>query len=144
MSYATDHPTNFNWRADVGRMVARTQHKWPWLTYINTYWDHPPDYNIPRRWPVDFYSSQSMDVWGGGGGKDNYSGFRGKKLDPVLGGQIFDYLFNYPGKPDIDWIIYKGWMWWNPRTGGNGWQAAPWGPADSDAGHWNHIHVTYI
>jgi hypothetical protein len=144
LSYITDHPTHFRWRWDVRQMVKKTQAKWPFKTYINTYWDHPPDFQVPRRWPPGFYDSLSFDVWGGGLVNGIYQGKRGKPLDPELGDKIFAYLFNYAGLPDIDWIIYKGRMWWNQRTGGHGWQAAPWGPDDSDAGHWHHIHVTYI
>lgn len=140
MSYIDDHPTHFRWEDRVLKMVNLTQAKWPWKTFINTYWDHPPG-----PWPDGFYDSRSMDVWGGGLDANGiYRGYRGKPLDPVLGDKIFNFLFNYPDNPDINWIIYKGRMWWNPRTGGHGWQAAPPGPPDSDAGHWHHIHVTYI
>jgi hypothetical protein len=117
----------------------------PWMTYCNTYFDHPPDYQAPRRWPVDYYSAKSFDVWGGGltlTGK--YTGYRGKPLPRKRGNKIFKQLFNAKTGPEIDWIIYAGEMWWNPKTGGPGWTSAPPGPADSDPGHWNHLHVTYV
>src|SRR5829696_9821626 len=46
LSYPELHPTNFNWRADVARLVNRIQKKFPWQTYANTYRWHPP-YNPP-------------------------------------------------------------------------------------------------
>lgn len=142
MSYIDDHPTNFNWRSDVQGVVNRVQKKWPWKTYINTYWWHPP-YNPPAI--VERFDSRSFDVWGGGGtGQGSYSGYRGKPLPVELGKQIFDFIFNNPNPPNINWTIYRGRMWWNPVTGGHGWQASPPGPADSDPGHYNHIHVTFL
>lgn len=144
ISYLSDHPTNFNWNPRVKERVALIQRRHPWKTFINTYWDHPPDFHTPRLWPVDFYSKKSFDVWGGGGNSQaTYSGYRGKPLPQELGKRIFHEIFNASGGPPIDWCIYRGKMYWSPKTGGSGWTASPAGPADSDPGHWQHIHVTY-
>jgi hypothetical protein len=123
--------------------VARLQAQFPWRTYICTYWDHPPDNRVPRRWPPGFYDNDSLDVWGGGKSRitGKYLGYRGKPLPKRLGDRIFKQLF-YGNYPEIDWIIWQGKMWWNPATGGSGWTAAPAGAADSDPGHFGHIHWT--
>lgn len=138
MSYIDDHPTNFYWRSDIQAIVNKLQAKWPWKTYVNTYWWHPP-YSYPLI--TIHYDNRSFDVWGGGGtGPGNYSGYRGKYLPPELGKQIFNWLFSDKSPGQIHWIIYRGRMW----VRGQGWQPAPSGPPDSDPGHWRHIHVTYL
>ncbi len=145
MSYETDHPTNFNWVPKVQERVTTIQRRHPWKTYVNTYWDHPPDLQRPRRWPAGYYDPYSLDVWGGGGtNQGNYSGYRGKPLPKELGDRIYHELFNAASGPAIDWIIWQGRMWWNPKTGGPGPTHAPPGPPDSDPDHMHHIHCTYV
>ena len=142
MSYITEHPTHFRWLPYVEERVRRLQAKWPWRLYICTYWDHPPDTWDPRRWPVGFYDAKSFDVWGGGLDKNGkYTGYRGKPLPVKLGKRVFRDLM-YAHGPSIDWAIYRGRMWWNPATGGSGWQDAPPGPEGSDPNHDLHIHIT--
>jgi hypothetical protein len=52
-------------------------------------------------------------------------------------------LFNEPDPPDIWWIIWQGEIWsrfYNrPRR-----RPFPGGAGDVDAGHFHHIHVTYL
>ena len=144
MSYIDDHPTNFVWTPAVRERVNAVQRRHPWKTFINTYWDHPPDFNDPRRWPPGYYDKVSFDVWGGGGNSaGNYTGYRGKPLPKRLGDKVFNQLFYASSGPSIDWIIWFGYMYWSPATGGPGWTSAPGGPADSDPGHYSHLHVTY-
>jgi hypothetical protein len=141
MGYMDDHPTQFNWTEPVKARVKAIQDKFPWRTYANTYWDHPPGNG---RWPVNYYTRYSIDFWGGGGAnKETYTGYRGKTLLRDLGDKIFDELFYAESGPAIDWIIWRGRMWWSPKTGGPGWTSSPPGPADSDPDHFRHIHVTY-
>jgi hypothetical protein len=141
VSYIDDHPTNFIWTPRVGNMVEWVQALHPWMTYVNTYWDHPPDGLVPRRWPPGFYDEVSFDVWGGGLTRSGrYKGFRGRHLRPKLGKQIQRELFNADHGPLIDWLIYRGRMW----VRGVGWVAAPWGPPDSDPDHMHHLHITYV
>ncbi len=136
-SYIDEHPTHFNWRWDVKAMVDRVQSKWPWLTYVNTYTWHPP-YDPPAI--TKKYDALSFDVWGGGVSNGRYTGYRGKALPDYLHTQIFDYLFNYPGNPNIDWILTNGWMW--SRWGG--WSRYnPPDPYNADMGHFRHLHVTF-
>lgn len=136
-SYISQHPTNFNWRSDVEDMVDRIQARWPWQTYINTYWWHPP-YDPPaitRR-----YDELSFDVWGGGVVNGKYTGYRGKTLPDALHDKVFDFLFNYKGLPNIDWIMTNGWMW----SRWSGWSRYdPYDPYNADMGHHRHVHVTY-
>jgi len=135
-SYISDHPTNFDWRPDVARLVNRIQKKFPNQTYANTYSWHPP-YSPPaitRR-----YDAVSVDFWGGGLSNGRYVGYRGKPIGTSLGHQVWKAIWNDPYAPNISWIIWNGRMW----VRGRGWSASPWGPPDSDAGHHKHIHVSY-
>ncbi len=133
MSYISDYPTHFDWRQDVEYLVRKYEAEFPWKTFINTYKNHPPLFG--RK-----YEFVSFDVWAGGLDRyGQYTGYRGKALDPTLGERIFWRIFNDPDGPPIYWIIYKNRMW----VRGQGWQPAPSGPADSDPQHNNHIHVTY-
>ncbi len=141
MSYIDDHPTSFDWRPDVRALVKKYQSEFPYKTYINTYWYHPPydPPSITRR-----YDAQSFDVWGGGLDRNGqYMGYRGRALAPTLGDNIFKRIWNDPEGPRIWWIIYKGRMWVNPALGGRGWGPSPWGPPDSDPEHYKHIHVSF-
>ncbi len=137
MSYISDHPTSFSWRDDVAKMVNRVQAKWPYKTFVNTYFWHPPydPPDITRR-----YDAQSFDVWGGGLSNGAYTGFRGKPLPDALHEDIFNFLFNYPNKPDIDWLLTNGWMW----SRWSGWSRYdPYDPYNADMGHYRHLHITY-
>ena len=40
-SYISDHPTHFDFRADVARAINRVQAKFPSQTFANTYYMHP-------------------------------------------------------------------------------------------------------
>ncbi|MDP9410799.1 MAG: hypothetical protein M3P70_09895 [Actinomycetota bacterium] len=126
--YVRDHPTNYVWRADLERLTARLVNMDPFYRriWVNTYFIHPPGVAPPPRDTVSF------DVWGFGG--------RGTPLEVNLGWQVYRTLFDDPKLPNINWIIWQGRMW--TRTGGPG--PAPPGPPGSDAGHFNHIHVTYL
>jgi hypothetical protein len=136
-SYIDDHPTNFDWREDVEQLINRIQAQFPWQTYANTYYWHPP-YDPPNI--TVQYDSVSVDFWGGGIEDGVYVGYRGKPIGTDLGNQVWNAIYNDPYLPNIFWIIWNGWMWLRH----SGWSGAPWGPPDSDAGHYNHIHVTYI
>ena len=136
LPYHVLHPTNFNWRADVARLVNRIQKKFPWQTYANTYSWHPP-YSPPLI--TVRYDAVSVDFWGGGRSNGKYVGYRGKPIGTSLGYKVWKAIFNDRYEPNIFWIIWNGRMW----VHGRGWGRAPWGPAGSDAGHYNHIHVTY-
>jgi hypothetical protein len=117
VTYIDDHPTNFNWAPAVAQRVREVQAHHPWQTYINTYLDHPPHFQVPRRWPFGYYSSHSFDVWGRGGhSKETYSGYRGKTLPKDIGDKIWHAIFFADHGPSIDWIIWQGSMWWNPTT----------------------------
>ena len=128
--YVRDHPTNYIWRADIERLTARLVNTDPFYRriWVNTYHIHPPGVPLPLR------DTLSFDVWGFGG--------RGDPLDVNLGWQVRQLLFTDPNPPNINWIIWQGRMWFvsgNPQR-----SPAPSGPAGSDAGHFEHIHVTYL
>ncbi len=131
--YADTYWTHFDYRPDVARFVARVQKKFPWMTFMNTYFKHPPVFG--RK-----YEFVSSDVWQGGLVNGRYVGYRGKPLDPGLGVKVFNAMFYDPYAPPIYWIIYRGRMW----TRGYGWGPAPGGPADSDPDHDWHIHQSSL
>ncbi len=132
-SYISNHPTHFDFRADVARLVNRIQRKFPWQTFANTYYMHPPGYGRT-------YEFVSVDFWGGGLSNGRYVGYRGKPIGASLGHRVWNALFHDRHLPNINWIIWNGRMW----VRGTGWHPSPWGPPDSDPGHYNHIHVTYM
>ena len=132
-SYIQMHPTHFDFRADVARLVNRIQKKFPWQTYANTYYMHPPPYG--RK-----YEFVSVDFWGGGRSNGRYVGYRGKPIGASFGQKVFNAIYRDPYKPNIFWIIWNGRMW----VRGTGWEHSPWGPPDSDPRHEKHIHVTYM
>lgn len=136
MSYISDHPTHYNWRPPVKEVVKKVQAKFPWQQWIGTYYWHPP-YRYPsitRR-----YDADSFDVWGGGVVNGIYRGYRGKPLPDHLHKEIFDFIFNMRGEPNINWILTNGWMW----QGGRWTRYDPYDPWGADMGHHQHIHVTY-
>ena len=132
-SYPQMYPTHFNFRADVARLVNRIQRKFPWQTFANTYYMHPPKFG--RK-----YEFVSVDFWGGGRSNGHYVGYRGKPLPASLGHRVFNAIFHDPYKPNILWTIYQGRMW----VRGTGWEPFSEGPLDSDPRHEKHIHVTYV
>jgi len=132
MSYIDDHPTRFNFRGDVHKVINRVQAKFPNQTYANTYVEHPPGFG-------GRYDTVSVDFWGGGLRNGKYVGYRGKPIGTERGHNVFRAIWHDKHKPNISWIIWHGRMW----VRGKGWGPAPGGPADSDAGHYNHVHVTY-
>jgi hypothetical protein len=131
--YAGTYWTHFDYRPDVARNVARVQKQFPWLTFMNTYFRHPPVYR--RK-----YEFVSRDTWQGGISNGRYTGYRGKPLDPSLGVKVFNAIFYDPYTPPIYWIIYRGRQW----VRGYGWGPAPWGPPGSDPNHDWHIHDTSL
>ena len=135
-SYISDHPTSFNFRADVARLVNRIQKQFPHQTFANTYRWHPP-FSPPTI--TQRYDAVSVDFWGGGRSNGRYVGYRGKPIGTALGNRVFRAIFNDRHEPNIFWIIWHGRMWLR----GRGWGPAPGGPPDSDAGHYKHIHITF-
>lgn len=134
LTYIDQYPTRFFYRDDVRHVVRRTQTKFPNLTYANTYLNHPPVYGHT-------YERQSADFWGGGILNGQYVGYRGKDINLTVNGwDVANALFNDPHLPNIYWLIHAGRMW----TRGYGWGPSPYGPAGSDAGHYYHVHVTYL
>jgi len=119
-SYVEQHPTHFDWRADVKALVDTAESAFDDI-YIHTYYDHPPG-------------------WGSGCGQHRRVGFRLAccALDCDLHDVVFARLFNDPDPPNFRWTLTKGWIW----TPAYGWQK--WNDYDeaSDAQHNRHIHVT--
>jgi len=130
--YVREHPTNYVWREDIERLTHRLVNREAFerRIWINTYHHHPPGAAFWHN-----RDTTSFDVWGFGG--------RGDTLPKELGYRVYDVLFNEPDPPDIWWIIWQGEIWsrfYNrPRR-----RPFPGGAGDVDAGHFHHIHVTYL
>ncbi len=131
-SYTDLHPTRFDFRQDVRRCINRIQSKFPSQTFANTYFQHPPS---TRKW-----ERVSVDFWAGGRVNGRYAGYRGKPLGKELGWRVFRAMFRDEHLPNIAWIIWWGRRWQRYA----GWGPAPHGPAGSDAGHFRHVHCTYM
>lgn len=119
------YPTTYEWRGDVRAAALRVLEHPPLAGRIsvNTYINHPPG------WWADARTFDVWDVWG-----------RGGALSTQLRKEVFEFIFNDPEPPWIAWIISGGGMW----TPASGWVEAPAGPAGSDAGHYNHVHTTFV
>jgi hypothetical protein len=119
--YVARHPDRYTWRADVEAWACYLNKNYD--VACNTYYDHPEGY---------FRDADSIDIWGPGG--------RGDAINYYVGQQIFDLLFNDPGLPNIDWIIWQRYIYgaWNS------WQGEPFGDGSAFTNHDDHIHVTYL
>ncbi len=131
-NYQDRHPTRYNWRPDVeewARYLVENYDVW-----CNTYYEHPEGWGFNHqstdadgtKWYVQ---DTSFDVWGPAGRND--------PLDPDLGDEIYNLLFHYAGKPDIDWIIWKRQIW-TVRGGYSAFGTEPF------SWHDDHIHITYL
>jgi hypothetical protein len=121
-SYVERHPTRYFWTPGVAAFLRGLVRRFPNIS-VNTYHLHPPGWGQ--------YERVSFDVWDRRG--------RGYPLDPEVGLRVWRYLWEYEGAPYWEWGIYRGKIW----TRSTGWGPSPPGPADSDPGHWKHIHVSF-
>jgi hypothetical protein len=114
--YQDRHPTRYEWRKDVEDQIRRIYDLFPTVE-INTYVDHPEGYERD----VD-----SFDIWGPGGRND--------PIDPDLGQAVFEFVFNDPNPPLIEWCIWKRAIW----IRGVGWQGFGVDPFTfhDDHSHW--------
>ena len=128
--YAERNPTRYSW-ADGGRTDVEDWAWWLIQNYdcsVNTYHHHPEEV-----WLRDSVSREydSFDVWASSG--------RGGWLDSSLGDTIFRQLMDDPNPPNIEWIIYKRYMYgaWN------NWEGEYFGDGSEFTNHDDHVHVTY-
>jgi hypothetical protein len=110
------HPTHHSWRPDVRAVVEYIESRFS--TAANTYNDHPVG------WGLD---NVSVDFWGLGG--------RGDPIDPNVGQEIVEFLFNDPNLLWFRWLIWQGWIWEHTL----GWQPYD-DPFDM---HFDHVHLTF-
>jgi predicted chitinase len=127
-SYIDWHPTRYDdvWREDVERLCRYLVDEFG--VWCNTYVGHPP----PEMVQGVYYDAVSFDIWG--------SGYRGDPSYPERVDEAYWWFFN-SGKewPSIRWCIRKG-EWW--VDDGYDWRPYPEDDPWSDAGHYNHAHVT--
>jgi hypothetical protein len=112
----------------VRDLVEKYRSEFPATTW-NTYFWHPP---YSRPYILQRYDHVSVDVWGRGG--------RGYALSNTAGRRVLGRMMADPTPPNLWWLIYWGRMW----VAGEGWQAAPPGPPDSDPLHFKHLHATFL
>jgi hypothetical protein len=138
LRYIDVHPTRYQWRKDVARVIRRLYRQFGSDNIkINTYVQHPGD-----EGGIFARDTTSFDVWGPGGrmaGPEKGELGPNFFLPPVLGEQIFDFLFEDPNPPDIDWIIYQREI----RISSERYHSRPFG-FDAFTFHDDHIHVTYL
>ena len=118
-NYQMRHPTRYQWRDDVAEQIRRIYATFPNVT-INTYVDHPEGFGRDR---------DSFDVWGPGG-----------RNDPIgfdLGQRVFEFVFNDPNPPLIEWCIWRRAIYNAPSF-----QAGPFGN-DPFTFHDDHSHWTF-
>jgi GH25 family lysozyme M1 (1,4-beta-N-acetylmuramidase) len=119
-NYEARHPTRYEWRDDVEAQIRRIYARFPEVT-INTYVDHPEGFGR------DF---DSFDVWGPRG-RDN-------PIDFDLGQRVFEFVFNDPNPPLIEWCIWQRAIW--TRASGI---FVPFG-FDDFTFHEDHSHWTFV
>src|SRR5215212_5364286 len=117
--YQDRHPTRYEWRGDVEDQIRRIYARFPDV-HINTYVDHPEGFGRDR---------DSFDVWGPGGRNDPVGRDRGQR--------VFDFVFNDPNPPLIEWCIWRRGMW--TRASGI---TQPFG-VDPFTFHDDHCHFTF-
>lgn len=89
--YDFRNPTRFKFREDVEQLVRRIYKEFgPDRIFINTYVNHPVA--APRP-------NVSFDIWGPAG--------RGDPVGFELGQRTFDFVFNDPDPPAIEWCIWR-------------------------------------
>lgn len=110
--------TRYRWDRDVHAVVQSLLSTFPRVT-ANTYVCHP----------FCGWSSRSVDVWGADG--------RGDAIDPQLGKDSLDFLFDLAWGPQIRHYIYRHTLW--TRWGGS----SKW-VANDHSGALRHVHVTYM
>jgi hypothetical protein len=90
--YQERHPTRYEWHPEVRTVIRRVYRKFggPSAIHINTYVCHPEDW---------CWDTVSFDVWGPLG-----------RNDPIgfdLGQRVFDFVYDMPGDPYIEWCIWR-------------------------------------
>jgi hypothetical protein len=94
----------------------------PSQIHVNTYLDHPEDFHRTLT---------SLDVWGGGGRNDPIGHAKGQRA--------FNLIWNDPGLPLIDWIIWERRI----RIRSERFVPKPFGNTEFEF-HDDHVHVTFL
>jgi hypothetical protein len=94
----------------------------PSQIHVNTYLDHPEGFHRTLT---------SLDVWGGDGRNDPIGHAKGQRA--------FNLIWNDPGLPLIDWIIWERRI----RIRSEGFAPKPFGSTEFEF-HDDHVHVTFL
>jgi hypothetical protein len=119
-TYSEMYPTRYNWRSDIEKVARSVVDAFPGEVWANTYHLHPPGWNR---------ETTSIDFW-------DYQG-RGYPIDPAIGQEVFEYIFDDHNPPWIEWCIWWGYIW----TASGGW--APFND-DGTGLHMDHSHFTFF
>src|SRR5215203_2196312 len=129
-NYVLDHPTRYRWQKHIEPLIRKLYRRMdgPLGIHINTYLWHPPydPPDITRR-----YDTLSFDVWGPRG--------RGDPIGYKKGQKAFDIIWNDPGLPWIEWIIWQRTIRWR----GDDFTPRPFG-SNPFSWHEDHVHVTFL
>ena len=130
-NYVLDHPTRYRWVKHVQPMLHALYYELggPDQIHLNTYVWHPP-YNAEQG-VTKRYDLYSVDVWGPGG--------RGDPVGNHMGGKAWRLIWNYPGVPYIDWIIWRAEI----RIRAEGLKPRPYG-TNAFEWHYDHVHCTFV
>lgn len=122
--YQERHPTRYRWARHVQPLIRRLYREMggPEEIHINTYLDHPEGFHRTLT---------SFDVWGPAGRND--------PIGPEKGQRAFDIIWNEPGLPHIDWIIWQRTI----RSRASDFEPKPWGENPFEF-HDDHVHTTFV
>jgi hypothetical protein len=122
--YQARHPTRYRWAKHVKPMIHKLYREMggPSQIHVNTYLDHPEGFHRTLT---------SLDVWGGGGRNDPIGHAKGQRA--------FNLIWNDPGLPLIDWIIWERRI----RIRSERFVPKPFGNTEFEF-HDDHVHVTFL
>lgn len=115
------HPIRYTWRSDVDALIRRVLANFGVDNLsANTYVDHPEGFGR---------TTTSVDFWAPEG--------RGEPIGREMGQAVFDFIFNDPNPPMIEWCIWRGQIW----VFGVGFFDFP---DDGTGLHFDHPHFTFF
>lgn len=120
------HPTRYGWHDDVRKLIDGLFERFNGIS-INTYADHPEGWSAKLGYNT---AVRSFDVWAKAG--------RGVDINPKVGEQVVEFVFDDPGIPYISWCIWEGQIWTRSTKEWREWED------DGTGAHFDHPHFTMM